>query len=255
MDSQISERAKKLREDAEIILNRGGGGGGETARGMILKAEELEREVSKMKATNKFAGPGSAGPSSGPGSGPNQSFKPTNLGIYSNALITRSITIPVIYVGNNINETIEKYVANSFEGKCVVEGFIQPGSVKIVTFSSGIVQSTSIKFEVVFECRICCPVEGMNIECIAKNITKAGIRAESATETPSPIVVFITRDHHYNSPYFLSIQENSKITIRVIGQRFELNDKYISIIAELIEPKKDYGKKKSTAPPRLIIEA
>jgi DNA-directed RNA polymerase subunit E'/Rpb7 len=247
MDLQMLERAKKLRQDADFILNGGGGGGGESARSMILKAEELEREVSKMKATNKFAGP-----SSGPGFGPSQSFKPTNLGIYSNALITRSITIPIIYVGNNINETIEKYVATSFEGKCVVEGFIQPKSVKIMTFSSGIVQSTSIKFEVVFECRICCPVEGMNIECVAKNITKAGIRAESATETPSPIVVFITRDHHYNSPYFLSIQENSKITIRVIGQRFELNDKYISIIAELIEPKKDYGKKKA---PRLIIEA
>jgi hypothetical protein len=84
-----------------------------------------------------------------------------------------------------------------------------------------------------------------------KNITKAGIRAESSTETPSPIVVFITRDHHYTSPYFLSVEENSKIMIRVIGQRFELNDKYISIIAELIEPRL----KKERVAPRLVMDS
>ena len=98
---------------------------------------------------------------------------------------------------------------------------------------------------------ICCPVEGMLIQCIAKNITKAGIRAESAEETPSPVVVFITRDHHYMIEYFSKVEEDDKILVRVIGQRFELNDKYISIIAELVEPKKDF-----TAPskPRLVIE-
>jgi hypothetical protein len=80
---------------------------------------------------------------------------------------------------------------------------------------------------------VCFPVEGTLISCIAKNITKAGIRAESSDEIPSPIVVFIARDHHYNSEQFNEIKEGDKFTARVIGQRFELNDKYISIIAEL----------------------
>jgi hypothetical protein len=87
---------------------------------------------------------------------------------------------------------------------------------------------------VVFECDVCFPVEGMLISCLAKNITKAGIRAESAFDTPSPIVVFIARDHHYNDESFSKVKEGDKIDVRVIGQRFELNDKYISIIGELI---------------------
>ena len=78
----------------------------------------------------------------------------------------------------------------------------------------------------------------MLIDCVAKNITKAGIRADSSTETPSPIIVFITRDHQYSNPYFATINEGDKFVARVIGQRFELNDKYVSIIAELVEPKK-----------------
>jgi hypothetical protein len=74
----------------------------------------------------------------------------------------------------------------------------------------------------------------MNITCLAKNITKAGIRAESSTENPSPVVVFIARDHHFNNNKFINIQEGDTMLVRVIGQRFELNDPYISIIGELV---------------------
>ena len=176
--------------------------------------------------------------------------------IYTRSLITRSISIPIVSVGKNIQETIEKYVSLNYEGKCVVEGFIKPNSCKIITHSSGLVKGTNIIFEVVFECQVCCPVEGMLIQCVAKNITKAGIRAESSDETPSPIVLFIARDHHYMMPHFSTIEEGSKFTARVIGQRFELNDKYVSIIAELVEPKKDYSSMemgKEHSKPKLII--
>jgi CTP synthase (UTP-ammonia lyase) len=37
------------------------------------------------------------------------------------------------------------------------------------------------------------------------------------------------------SSYFNSVKENDNIKVKVIGQRFELNDKYISIIASLVE--------------------
>lgn len=184
-------------------------------------------------------------------------------GIYSRSLITRSVVLPIVTIGKNIKETIEKCIAINFEGKCIVEGFVKPSSSKIITYSSGIVhQGTNVKFEVVFECQICCPIEGMLIPCVAKNITKAGIRAESDEEVPSPIVVFIMRDHHYMSKYFSSINENDKITVRVIGQRFELNDKYVSIIGEAVDPKKDFQsgprktgvKKISNTKPKLVIE-
>lgn len=161
--------------------------------------------------------------------------KPKHLGIYSSILITRSIPVNIINVGNNIKQTLEKIIALQIEGKCVVDGFIKPNSTKILTYSSGLVNGPDIIFEVTFECLVCSPVEGMHIKCIAKNITKAGIRAET-NETPSPLIIFIARDHHYNLPYLSTIKENDTINIRVIGQRFELNDKYISVIAELLEP-------------------
>ena len=157
--------------------------------------------------------------------------------IYSKSLITRNIVIPISLIGKNIKQIIEKYISTNFEGRCMLEGYVKPQSSKIITYSSGLIErGTNINFEVVFECDICFPVEGSLLLCNAKNITKAGIRCESADEVPSPIVVFIARDHHFNSNYFSTIQEDDKVTVKVIGQRFELNDKYISIIAELVMP-------------------
>jgi DNA-directed RNA polymerase subunit E'/Rpb7 len=154
--------------------------------------------------------------------------------IYSRCLITRPVTLPMVSVGKNVKETIENSMKHLIEGKCIVEGFVKVNSTKIITYSSGVISGGNIVFEVVIECEVCFPVEGMMIECVARNITKAGIRAESATDSPSPIVVFIARDHQYQSKQFANVQENDKIRIRVIGQRFELYDKYISIIAELV---------------------
>jgi DNA-directed RNA polymerase subunit E'/Rpb7 len=174
--------------------------------------------------------------------------------VYSRCLLTRKIVLPITTIGKNLTENIEENIKASFEGKCVVEGYIKPNSSKIITYSSGIIQrGNNVLFEVVFECDVCFPVEGMLITCIAKNITKAGIRAESDVDVPSPIVVFIAKDHHYSVAHFAEVKEGDKITVRVIGQRFELNDKYISIIGELIK-EKDYTQFKPQMKPRLVIE-
>jgi len=178
--------------------------------------------------------------------------------VYSRCLITRNIVLPITAIGKNIKETIEENIKSKFEGKCLVEGYIKPNSSNIITHSSGLViRGNSISFEVVFECEVCFPVEGMILSCVAKNITKAGIRAESATDVPSPVVVFIAKDHHYTNNYFSEIKEGDNINVRVIGQRFELNDKYISIIGEVIKPKADKDfitKPKETTKPRIVIE-
>jgi DNA-directed RNA polymerase subunit E'/Rpb7 len=172
--------------------------------------------------------------------------------VYSRCMLTKKIVLPISSIGKTLKENIEDNIKIVFEGKCVVEGYVKPHSCKIITYSSGIIQGgNKVSFEVVFECDVCFPVEGMIIPCVAKNITKAGIRAESANDIPSPIVVFLAKDHHFNSAQFAEVQEGDKINVRVIGQRFELNDKYISIIAELVKEKEisNFIKK-----PKIVIE-
>lgn len=172
-------------------------------------------------------------------------------GVYSPCQITKTIKLPITSIGKNLLQTLENTINKMVGGKCIVEGYVKADSIKVITFSSGIIKGENVLFDVVFNCEVCYPVAGMNLNCIAKNITKAGIRGESADEQPSPFVLFVARDHYFASDYFNAIEENEKFIARVIAQRFELNDKYVSVIAELVPPQKE-GRKE--AKPRLIFE-
>ena len=175
--------------------------------------------------------------------------------IYSRGLLTRKICLPIVVIGKNLDEVIEEYIQHHFEGKCVVEGYVKPASAKIIRYSNGVIErGNNVSFEVVFECDVCFPVEGMLIQCAVKNVVKAGVRAESATDLPSPVVVFVAKDHHFNHQLFNELQVGDMITVRVIGQRFELNDKYVSIIGELVKDKAPDATTKQPSKPRIVIE-
>jgi len=83
----------------------------------------------------------------------------------------------------------------------------------------------------------------MKLRAQVKNITKAGLRCEAKGDT-SPSIAFVARDHHFQSKDFAAIKVDDEIMLKVIGVRYELNDKYISIIGEFIPNKK----------PRIVIK-
>ena len=115
--------------------------------------------------------------------------------IYTKSLLNKNIALSISQIGSNIKEVLEEIIMNEIEGKCIVEGYVKPNSVKVINYSSGIVKGENIVFDVKFECLVCFPVEGMELTCVVKDVTKAGIRALSETE-PSPFIVFVARDHN-----------------------------------------------------------
>ena len=155
------------------------------------------------------------------------------MSLYIKNIISKKLSVPIKYVGTNIAEILEQILTNNFEGKCCIEGYVKRSSVKIITFSSGTVIGNCIIFTVVFEYLVCNPPQGMRISCAVKNITNAGILAHVDDGEYSPLNIFIARDHHYNIPYFSELKEQDIIMVRVIGQRFELNDPFVSVIGEL----------------------
>ena len=158
--------------------------------------------------------------------------------IFTKSLLSRQVTIPFTNIGNNIKSVLEEKIVKDISGKCTVEGYIQPNSISIISYSSGVVKSTDVTFSVSFNCNICNPVEGTTITVVALNITKAGIKAKYVKD-PSPVTIFVARDYHYQSPSFSTIKAGDVFDITVLGQRFELNDSTISIMGEIIEkPKK-----------------
>jgi DNA-directed RNA polymerase subunit E'/Rpb7 len=155
------------------------------------------------------------------------------FGIYTTNLLTRKLRVPFRIIGRNIKDTLEHILSKVVEGKCMAEGFIRPGSVKILTYSNGYLYGKYAIFDVVYECLACSLVEGVVFSCVIKNISLAGIRA-TLNEPKTPVVVFIARDHHYDRADFTRLQEEEEVRVRVIGQRFEIGDDAISVIGELV---------------------
>lgn len=158
-----------------------------------------------------------------------------NSHVYIRSLLTQKTVLKYDEVNSELFNILETKIKKLNEGKCIKEGYVKNNSVKLLTYSSGELFDNKILFECVFECLITNPVESTIIYCITKSITKVGVRAELIVDDEiSPYIIFIARDHHYNNESFSQIKENDIIQVRILGQRYELNDKFISIIAELI---------------------
>jgi DNA-directed RNA polymerase subunit E'/Rpb7 len=158
-----------------------------------------------------------------------------NMSLYIKNIITKKLSIPVKYVGANIKQVLEDILKKEFEGKCCIDGYVKKGSSKIITYSCGNIYGNIALFTIVFEYLVCSPPNGMRISCVVNNITNAGIMGVANNTDISPVNVFIARDHHYNIPYFSELKNEDVVMVRVIGQRFELNDSAVFIIAELEE--------------------
>lgn len=154
--------------------------------------------------------------------------------IYTPVIISKSFVLPFRLYDKNIHATLTKHIKNDLEGRCLKEGYVKPDSVEIIEYSPGSIMGENLKFNVSLQCMVCHPVEGMIIDCSVKNVTKAGIRAEISKYEKSPLVIFVARDHHYNSSDFNDIKEDDIIQVKIVGMRFELNDSYVSVIAELL---------------------
>ena len=158
-------------------------------------------------------------------------------GVYIKSTLTTQFSLHITEVGNKTKQNLEETLKKRISNKCINEGYVVPNSIKIVTYSSGTVNSDNIVFHIIYDCMIANPVEGMLIECVVKTITKAGIHAQVIDQHGNiPITVFIARDHHHFDSYFQSINESNSILTRVIGSRYELYDPFICVIAELVNP-------------------
>lgn len=162
--------------------------------------------------------------------------------LYQPCNINRKVCLPFSNVRNfkHLEEHLKEIVSREIDGKCISDGFVKPGSCKLQCYSVGTFTAGNIQFILNIECMICCPKEGMVLSCVAKTVTQAGIRAHAQTD-PTPVVIYVSREMHDTvsknrliTNSIDSIKPGDTIHIRVVGKRFELNEKHVSVIGELV---------------------
>lgn len=160
--------------------------------------------------------------------------------------IRRTVSLPFYKItkGIVIAQLLRNELAKMVEGRCSIEGYICPDTVAISSYSCGTLAGANIHFDIIADCLICYPDENSVITCVAKTITLAGVRAgakDLERGKVSPIEVFLSRDMHASSrDLFSRIEENDILTVKIIGRRFVLHDTHITIIAMLLDVKKEY---------------
>ena len=162
--------------------------------------------------------------------------------LYITNIIDYTTSIEPKDINKNINATLSKRLKNEIEGKCIKEGYVKKGSIKIVNRSLGEILSShfngTILYHIKFKAEICNPVEGMIIDVKVVNINKMGILAEYGDEEIPPLVILLAKQHHIDNDDFDSIKLNDIIRIKVIGKRYEYGDSQISIIGVLNDDSK-----------------
>jgi hypothetical protein len=151
--------------------------------------------------------------------------------MFTSQIIEEQILVPFKEC-NAPEEFFMTYAKNKMEGLCRKEGYLSIDSMKLKSYSCGVLYADSVSFDVCFTANVCNPEVDMETDCKIINNTKIGIRG-IYQDYDNPIIFFVSREHNPTKNFDLYFIGQS-IRIKIIGTRFELNDTAISSISEII---------------------
>jgi len=162
--------------------------------------------------------------------------------LYTKNTLETKLMLDPTQIGEGITmNCIQNTLINHLEGRCISAGYVQPKSVRVISYSAGLLKNKGVEFNVVFECRTCNPVMGSifyNCKCV--DVSKAGIKAYLFDGNGNrPVSVLINRELVGTNGSNSSVEAFNRIKVgnlfhmKTIGSHFELNDEYVVIIGTL----------------------
>jgi DNA-directed RNA polymerase subunit E'/Rpb7 len=152
--------------------------------------------------------------------------------IYTQTTMNVTVSVPFENVGRDMEKYFEEYARDNIEGHCHQDGYIRPMTCKIITYTAGMIRKNIVHYHVLYLFEVFYPYEGMELECLVKYVNRIGVQANFG-ERVNPVEIYVTREHNQQVD-FDALSANKKIRIKVIGHRYELNDKFISILGEML---------------------
>lgn len=157
-----------------------------------------------------------------------------------------------------IEELIRERIQKNLEGVCSRFGYIRPGSIEIIRRSIGCLMKAHfnghVTYDVVCRAEVCNPVRGMVFKVSVKNKNELGILAEGSivmdgAHMPVMDVLIPRRSAGITSDIDLdTVNTGDEVFVEVLGKRYQLLDKKISIIARAIKEPQKKRQKESDKP-------
>ena len=149
-------------------------------------------------------------------------------------------------IHNDIAGVILKQLKHAKEGICSNHGYIKKDTIELVKLSCGKVEMSSfhgyLNFLVKYSALVCNPVKGNIVNASVVNINNFGILCSSFIEDDNgrvPILEIIVPKHSVAIQSDVDLQNNVKIndevSIQIIGKKYQLFNKKISIIGKIVK--------------------
>ena len=160
-----------------------------------------------------------------------------------------SVQLSPVELRDDFDAVVMSKLRRNLEGVCSRYGYIKAGSLDIVKRSAGKLMKQHfngfIQFTVLCKGEVCNPAEDSIIKAKVVNKNALGILAESYIEGSSePVLDIIVPKKTAGVVSEIDVEDLSigdEIFVRVIGKRFQLNDKKIAIIGRVVADKEKSG--------------
>jgi DNA-directed RNA polymerase subunit E'/Rpb7 len=174
----------------------------------------------------------------------------TNDHIFIRMQLIEKIKLEPAFISSSYRNEVLKRLKAKVEGICTKHGYIRTDSVEIHKVCSGRVEliglNGSTVFDVYFWADVCNPLLGSVLKCRVSNINKFGILVEAGN-----IIEAIVAKNSVSIQSDVDLEKvriGDDVMVEVVGKKYELNDKKISLIARIVKNKeeiKTYSMKKS----------
>ena len=157
----------------------------------------------------------------------------TTTGMFERRELTRVLPVHSKHLQRNIQSSLLSQIKAQVEGRCGVEGYVQPKSSVILEYSLGrmSILKPGVNYRVKFQADICMPHKGQQVANVPVLFrSKIGVHAEM-----KPLKFLLPRDLHIGNTEFEAIVENDTLDLEVLGAEFKQNDESIFVLAKLLK--------------------
>jgi DNA-directed RNA polymerase subunit E'/Rpb7 len=166
--------------------------------------------------------------------------------VFMNVLLDEKIKLEPRFITNNFKEELLKRLKEKLEGKCTRHGYIRINSIDIYKITPGIIELISlngnIQYKIYFHADVCNPMLGSVIKAKVMKINKFGILADAGYNDPVTdeflnIIEIIIAKNSVNIISDIDLETvnvGDNIRVEIIGKKYELNDKHISIVGKIV---------------------
>lgn len=169
--------------------------------------------------------------------------------IFYRSILTDKVKIEPKYMSKGFRDHILQKLKKNVEGVCSKHGYVKEDSIDIYKMSAGNVDLIGLNGYVVFEVSyyadICNPLIGNILKANVLNVNKFGILAD----VMGILEIIVPKNSinivHDSDIDIDAVKIGDQILIEIMGKKYELYDKKISIVGRLVSNSNPFTKTRS----------